>query len=496
MPLGLRLGFASPRTPTPDNAPKTIFFFGDSITAQLGTSSGESSSVITNITRASPAVVTWPGHLLNSGDLAYFWGVQGMTELNENSYTVTKIDANSFSINVDSTGFAPYLRYGKAFRTHDAGFSKATIGYATTLQLYSNQRYAYHYRNKRGIIADSSSSLVLRKDVELTPGLGIDIVCLLVGTNDITTGVSNAALQANILSIIQHVTVALGAVMILGTVPPRDADSAALKDQREQHNQWVRQQASGKVVVWDFYDSVTDAATRSWKPGFSSDGIHPSALGAAAMGKKLHQCLLGRYGYGPGLKPASGNVLVNPALAGTGGSATGVTNGSAGLAANWTATLTGTTALAARSVSKAAGDEQIIDVNFPAGSGTHNAITLKQEVLAASLSAGSDYVAEAEIVLESVSGSGPLTQFSLTVANQTITLSSDHGPYSGSPIEPLAADDLQAASQARPLFFRTLPVRLMPGHSKLVVGFTMKFNNTTEVSAARLRIRRIQLFPI
>lgn len=53
---------------------------------------------ITNITNANPAQVTAPDHGLQTGDVIFIFGVDGMTQINDLSYTVAVIDANNFTL--------------------------------------------------------------------------------------------------------------------------------------------------------------------------------------------------------------------------------------------------------------------------------------------------------------------------------------------------------------------------------------------------------------
>jgi Ubiquitin-activating enzyme E1 FCCH domain len=65
---------------------------------------------ITNITSAPPnTLIQAANHGLFTGDIIWIYAVQGMTELNNATYTVTVIDNNNFSIDIDSSGFTPYL---------------------------------------------------------------------------------------------------------------------------------------------------------------------------------------------------------------------------------------------------------------------------------------------------------------------------------------------------------------------------------------------------
>lgn len=72
---------------------------------------------ITGITQASPGVVTAPYHGLSTGQEVYFAGISGMTQLNGRSATVTVIDANTFSIGIDTTNFAAFTSDDGTVRT-------------------------------------------------------------------------------------------------------------------------------------------------------------------------------------------------------------------------------------------------------------------------------------------------------------------------------------------------------------------------------------------
>lgn len=73
--------------------------------------------LISSISQANPAVVGAPDHGLSTGDVIYIYGIaEGMTEVS-GQYTITKIDANSFSLDgIDSTGFTAYTTGGYVCR--------------------------------------------------------------------------------------------------------------------------------------------------------------------------------------------------------------------------------------------------------------------------------------------------------------------------------------------------------------------------------------------
>ena len=69
---------------------------------------------ITGATKADPCVITSPSHGLFSGQMITIRGVNGMTQLNTSAYyRITVVDANRFSIGIDSTSFSVYTSGGQ-----------------------------------------------------------------------------------------------------------------------------------------------------------------------------------------------------------------------------------------------------------------------------------------------------------------------------------------------------------------------------------------------
>lgn len=68
---------------------------------------------ITGATKANPCVITSASHGLFTGQQIMISNVVGMTQLNTGqTYRITKIDANSFSIDINSTNFSTYTSGG------------------------------------------------------------------------------------------------------------------------------------------------------------------------------------------------------------------------------------------------------------------------------------------------------------------------------------------------------------------------------------------------
>lgn len=68
---------------------------------------------ITGVSKANPAVVTTgANHNLETGDVVLIYGTTGMLQISTAMYTITKTGAQTFTIDVDSTGFAAVATAG------------------------------------------------------------------------------------------------------------------------------------------------------------------------------------------------------------------------------------------------------------------------------------------------------------------------------------------------------------------------------------------------
>src|ERR1051325_7916986 len=74
---------------------------------------GLAQGAITGITQANPAVVTQVNHGFVTGQEIYIAGVIGMTQVNNQTFTITVLSPNTFSLNgVNSTGYTAYISGG------------------------------------------------------------------------------------------------------------------------------------------------------------------------------------------------------------------------------------------------------------------------------------------------------------------------------------------------------------------------------------------------
>lgn len=136
----------------------------------------------------------------------------------------------------------------------------------------------------QGILSGSPSPLS-RELTAIDPQFAV----IMLGTNDIRAGRTYDAFGADLWTIIDQ-TIASGAIPILSTMPPNNADSTA--DARiPRANAIVRAIAQGRrVPLIDYHRELLPLSSR----GISSDGIHPSVSPSGA-------CQLGsaglQYGY-------------------------------------------------------------------------------------------------------------------------------------------------------------------------------------------------------
>lgn len=76
---------------------------------------------ITGVTKASNGVVTSSAHGLTTGQSVYITGVNGMTQLNNKVYTITTVNANSYRLNVSTSGYSNYSSGGSGRRCTAVG---------------------------------------------------------------------------------------------------------------------------------------------------------------------------------------------------------------------------------------------------------------------------------------------------------------------------------------------------------------------------------------
>jgi hypothetical protein len=77
----------------------------------------DAAKTITAITQAALGQVSVAAHGYSNGDVIKITGVVGMTQVNDQYFTVTVVNAGAFTIGVDTTAYTAYSSGGSAFKT-------------------------------------------------------------------------------------------------------------------------------------------------------------------------------------------------------------------------------------------------------------------------------------------------------------------------------------------------------------------------------------------
>jgi len=119
----------------PDHAPRKLTRTSATtftLTTPTRTADPFSMKAITAITQANPAQVTATSHGYSNGDTVRIEDVGGMTEVNNLTFTATVIDANNFTIGVDSTAYTAYTSGGIVAKDGD---------YPRCVRYYKGRKY-------------------------------------------------------------------------------------------------------------------------------------------------------------------------------------------------------------------------------------------------------------------------------------------------------------------------------------------------------------------
>lgn len=124
-----------------------------------------------------------------------------------------------------------------------------------------------------GVSGNTSTQILARFSTDVAP-FNPDVVSLLAGTNDIssTSGITLAQSKANIVACVQAI-LSIGALPILGTIPPKGPSSTngATEFTRElQLNNWLRSYCSrNNLILIDYYASLVNPASGSYQANYT-----------------------------------------------------------------------------------------------------------------------------------------------------------------------------------------------------------------------------------
>jgi lysophospholipase L1-like esterase len=132
----------------------------------------------------------------------------------------------------------------------------------------------------RGIARQTTPQMLARFRQDVI-ALRPRVVHIIGGTNDITGNTGPMTLKDTTDNIEAMCAMARAhdIKVVLGAVPPRPA----FVGETRTLNTWLRTFAETSGATFIDYTSVLDNGRGAFKPGLSRDGVHPTALGYAAM---------------------------------------------------------------------------------------------------------------------------------------------------------------------------------------------------------------------
>lgn len=112
----------------PDQINNRRYFVADKTANTVTLYSNDDGLSVTNITQANPGAVTTASvHGLTTGDKIAMNNIIGMTEANNNIYTVTVTSTTAFTIGVNTTGFTAYTNGGLMYASLDGSAFAAYV---------------------------------------------------------------------------------------------------------------------------------------------------------------------------------------------------------------------------------------------------------------------------------------------------------------------------------------------------------------------------------
>lgn len=171
-----------------------------------------------------------------------------------------------------------------------------------------------------------------------------DVVIVAGGGNDVTQGVAAATIQTN-LQAIYEACLDVGIIPVACTVLASDnMNTTGERDVYIAVNEWIRDYAKDTpgMVLCDWAGAYCDPTTVAARSGYTTDGVHPTNLGAASIGAVLADALKDLVTGTKRLCSTNyGSIILNPMMLGTAGTKAASVTGEQ--ADSWTTSWSGAT---------------------------------------------------------------------------------------------------------------------------------------------------------
>lgn len=183
-----------------------------------------------------------------------------LLRFNHGSYTV-----NAMSISLPDSDF-PYLFVGNSI-TQGKIATQYNLAYAQKLKAAFPRSQMFAGRGSRtNDIIDMLPAII-----ELNP----QNVCIMIGINDIITGVSMANIQSRYTTILNTLATAGINVILISTMPN---DNSTIGDEVASLNTWLQSNFSGLQYI-DVFSVVKDGGANTMQAALRADGTHPNDAG-------------------------------------------------------------------------------------------------------------------------------------------------------------------------------------------------------------------------
>lgn len=165
----------------------------------------------------------------------------------------------------------------------------AARGYWVWAQIRSGQRLKL--KGHGGVGGDTINMMLARLQADMLDKKP-SVVVVEAGRNDISAGDTAATLTTELFGMWEQI-LATGARVIATTITPRDADTGTTFFRVSESNKLIREKAqvTPGVTLADTASAVADRVTGLCKAGYFYDRLHPSAKGAAAMGRVVAEAI-------------------------------------------------------------------------------------------------------------------------------------------------------------------------------------------------------------
>jgi lysophospholipase L1-like esterase len=144
----------------------------------------------------------------------------------------------------------------------------------------------------RGIGGQTTPQMLLRMMPDVI-ALKPRAVHIMAGTNDIAgnTGPMTPAMTRDNIAAMATLARANGLQVMLASIPPAEnfpwRPGLETRAPIAAHNAWIRDYAAGTGATWVDYHPALATRDGAMRPGFASDGVHPTEAGYDAMAATL-----------------------------------------------------------------------------------------------------------------------------------------------------------------------------------------------------------------